>query len=99
MLTLVEAYSFIIKWTQSQVFSKILLQMNNCTKPLFFWMVLLSSAGFGWLWVARAGCEWFWLVVSGFGWLCVLKLTYKILIIFPQPIPGKEVVDYFFLLG
>ena len=60
----VEAYSFIIKWTQSQTFSKILLQMNNCMKPSLDWVLFsrLVLAGFG----------WFWLVVGGFGWLCVL---------------------------
>ena len=75
----VEAYSFIIKWTQSQMFSKILLQMNNCTKPSlvwvfftklgWFWVVL---AGFGWLWVVLAGFDWLWVVLVGFGWLWVV---------------------------
>ena len=44
----VEAYSFIIKWTQSQMFSKILLQMNYCTKPSLVWVVFTKL---GWFWV------------------------------------------------
>ena len=71
----VEAYSFIIKWTQSQIFSKILLQMNNWTKPLLVWMVFTKFGwfwvvlgGFGWLWVVLAGFDWLWMVLAGFQW-------------------------------
>ena len=59
----VEAYSFIIKWTQ--MFSKILLQMNNCTKPSLVWVVFTK---FGWFWVVLAGCGWFWVILADFGW-------------------------------
>ena len=57
----VGAYSFIIKWTQSQMFPKILLQMNNCTKTYFVWVVFTK---FGWFWVVLAGFGWFRLVVK-----------------------------------
>ena len=65
----VESYSFIIKWIQSQMFSKIFLQMNNCTKPLLVWVVFTK---FSWFWVVLAGCWWFWLVVGGLGWFWVV---------------------------
>ena len=66
---IVEAYSFIIKWTQSQMFSKFLLQMNNCTKPS---PALVLITKFSWFWVVLDGFGWFWLVVGGFGWLWVV---------------------------
>ena len=58
----VEAYSFIIKWTQSQMFSKILLQMNNCTKPSLVWV---DFTKFGWFWVVWGGFGWLWVVLAG----------------------------------
>ena len=62
----VEPYSFIIKWTQSQMFSKILLHMNNCTKLLLVWVVFTK---FSWFWVVLGGFGWLWVVLSGFGLL------------------------------
>ena len=61
----VEAYSFTIKWTQSQMSSKILLEMNNCMKPMLVWVIFTK---FSQSWVVFAGCGWLWLVVAGFGW-------------------------------
>ena len=63
-----EAYSFIIKWTQSQIFSKILIQMNNCTKPSLACMVFTK---FDWFWLVLGANGYFWLVLGGlgsFGW-------------------------------
>ena len=60
----VEAYSFIIKWTQSQMFSKILLQMNNYSKPSLVWV---DFTKFSWFWVVFAGCGWLWVVLTGLG--------------------------------
>ena len=64
---------FIIKWTQSQMFSKILLQMNNSTKPLLVWVIFTK---FGWLWVVLAVYGWFWLLMGGFGWLWVVLASF-----------------------
>ena len=55
----VEAYSFIIKWTQLQMFSKTLIQMNNCMKLSLVWVVFTKFS-------------WFWVVLGGFGWLWVI---------------------------
>ena len=65
----VEACSFIIKWTQSQMFTKSFAKNEHCTKPLLVWVVFTK---FGWFWIVLAGFGWFWLVVGGFGWLRVL---------------------------
>ena len=62
----VEAYSFIIKWTESQMFSKILLQMSNCTKSSLVWVVFTN---FGWFWVVLGRFGWLWVVLAGFGCL------------------------------
>ena len=48
----IEAFSFSIKWTQSQMFSKILLQMNNSMKLSLVWVVFTK---FGWFCVVLAG--------------------------------------------